>query len=287
MCYFTTPQTVPNHCLQLTFWLHHLWHPGRHQRTLISWSTLQYLLYGQKKLVNWACTDLKINPERIVSISGETLLPPGIIFLLETFRQGTAIPAVLWFDYLFILMSPHYREPFAIRNPTVLYFPWSLFNNATQFAARTSSAPVEVNYEGITAYITAVVLQQLNSSSCIDDTFIYLTHMCKARSTDIVQAQPFLAIAACVHVDSIAITQDSFYSNIRTAPIYPKLEPLLNIILEACGTPEGSFSFYGGWSGLDNAINAIYNHHHPSRQTGPIISRSTSPISFNGHDDNV
>lgn len=146
-------------------------------------------------------------------------------------------------------------------------------------------APAKVSYGGLEAYIQAIALYQSENST--GDTCVYLTQECKARATDLIQAQPFLVIAACLYVNAIVSTQDSYYTDIRTIPLYTKLEPLLNIILEVCGTPEGDFSFFEGWSGLDDAINAVYNHHNPSHQPPHSSSSSTPPKYSNGHDDNV
>lgn len=117
----------------------------------------------------------------------------------------------------------------------------------------------KITYWRISAYMEVVISNQHRDD--IVETLTYLTHLCKATSIDtLVQEQPFLMIAACYYLDA-AVRKRHVFSH--TNLLFPNL---VSILLKACGGMKiaSDLSVIKGWSGLDNAINAIYNGHNPS-----------------------
>jgi hypothetical protein len=127
-------------------------------------------------------------------------------------------------------------------------------------------APAEENYGGVAAYMQAVADHQPIGSH--DDTLVHLTQLfTSSRSpSNCIQEQPFLMIAACLYLDAVSTwhMRTAQYSD-NVLDSLPHYRPLLNIIIEACGIEERNM-FIFGWPELNQAIDAIYNHHNPANQ---------------------
>lgn len=137
--------------------------------------------------------------------------------------------------------------------------------------------PARDAYSCILAYMTAVVLVTRD----IGGTFALLTKLHNSNSPqDLIQKKPFLLIVVCFYLDAAA----------KWIRVGDECDLLLNTILKSCGTTKGKFAYIlgamdgiYGWTGLDDAINAIYNHHNPSHQPRSNPNSSTLIFNPNGH----
>jgi hypothetical protein len=95
-------------------------------------------------------------------------------------------------------------------------------------------------------------------------------------------------IAACVYLDTAVRKKDPDIFRFRDSYSTPKYQPLLNIIAEACGfgIQIGHVSYFDGWAGLDEAINAIYNRHNLYNQSTNNTRSFASLTNPNSNDYN-
>lgn len=112
------------------------------------------------------------------------------------------------------------------------------------------------------------------SNDGIADALAHLTELCSLHTPlDLMHEKPFLMIAACFYLDAVFSWRYQGHmapsSNDDSRQFLDNYRPLLNIIVGACGIGEGSISLSYGWSGLDEAIYAIYNYHNPSYPSQP------------------
>ena len=134
-------------------------------------------------------------------------------------------------------------------------------------------APMTARYGGVAIYMKAVVdCQKIDR---VAETIAHLAQLCNAGSPNLVQDKPFLLIAACFYLDAAAkqhltVVDDEF--------VMRQALDLQSVITEACQVRrEGGLGWIHGWTGLDDAIHAIYIHHKPVRYSENLPTRTASP----------